>query len=158
MCWLIQYGYTASPEWDSCKLVVRSRGTKGDPIKIGNVDRTPRETLEERLEETPNNARCFAQGWSLICWPILESLMGTTYGTKELGLCSNGDACQAGAWGLYIGFCIGYILNLVWPYLDKIKSDPAGKKYSGIQYTYTTVLVRLLILVTGESNDGVLGF
>jgi hypothetical protein len=30
---------------------------KGDQIKIGPADRTPRETLEERLEETPSNAR-----------------------------------------------------------------------------------------------------
>jgi hypothetical protein len=33
----------------------------------GYVDRFSRETLEERLEETPSNARCFAQGSSLMC-------------------------------------------------------------------------------------------
>jgi hypothetical protein len=68
--------------------------TKGDPIKIGPADRTPRETLEKRLEKTPSNARCFAHGSSLLCWPILKSLMR--------------HACQAGAWGRYIGFCLGY--------------------------------------------------
>jgi hypothetical protein len=41
-------------------------------------------------------------------WPILESLMGTAHGTEELGLCSHGHACQAGAQGRYIGFCLGY--------------------------------------------------
>ena len=40
--------------------------TKGDPIKIGATDRTSRETLEERLDKTPSNALCFAQGSSLM--------------------------------------------------------------------------------------------
>jgi hypothetical protein len=40
---------------------------KGKPIQIGYVDRISRETLEKRLEKTPNNARCFAQGSSLMC-------------------------------------------------------------------------------------------
>jgi hypothetical protein len=43
------------------------RLTKGKKLKIGAADRTPRETLEERLEKTPSNARCFAQGTSLMC-------------------------------------------------------------------------------------------
>jgi hypothetical protein len=30
--------------------------------------------------------------------------MGTTQGAEELGLCPHGLACQAGAWGHYIGF------------------------------------------------------
>jgi hypothetical protein len=34
--------------------------------------------------------------------------MGTTHGAEELGLCPNGLACQAGAWGRYAGFCLGY--------------------------------------------------
>ena len=34
--------------------------------------------------------------------------MGTAHGAEELGLCSHGHACQAGAWGRYIGFCLGY--------------------------------------------------
>ena len=34
--------------------------------------------------------------------------MGTAHGAEELGLCPHGLACQAGAWGLYIGFCLGY--------------------------------------------------
>jgi hypothetical protein len=37
--------------------------TKGIKKKIDPADRTPRETLEKRLEETPSNARCFAQGF-----------------------------------------------------------------------------------------------
>jgi hypothetical protein len=34
--------------------------------------------------------------------------MDTAYGAEELGLCPHGLACQAGAWGRYIGFCLGY--------------------------------------------------
>jgi hypothetical protein len=34
--------------------------------------------------------------------------MSTTQGAEELGLCPHGLACQAGAWGRYIGFCLGY--------------------------------------------------
>jgi hypothetical protein len=41
--------------------------TKGEPVKIDTADRTPRETVEERLEKTPSHARCFAHGSSLMC-------------------------------------------------------------------------------------------
>jgi hypothetical protein len=34
--------------------------------------------------------------------------MGTAHGAEELGLCLHGLACRAGAWGHYIGFCLGY--------------------------------------------------
>jgi hypothetical protein len=34
--------------------------------------------------------------------------MGTAHGAEELGLCSHGLACQAGTWGRYMGFCLGY--------------------------------------------------
>jgi hypothetical protein len=34
--------------------------------------------------------------------------MGTAHGADELGLYPHGLACQAGAWGRYIGFCLGY--------------------------------------------------
>jgi hypothetical protein len=34
--------------------------------------------------------------------------MGTAHGADELGLCPHGLACQAGPWGRYIGFCLGY--------------------------------------------------
>jgi hypothetical protein len=44
-----------------------------------------------------------------MCLSILESLMGTTHGAEELGLCPHGLAYQAGAWGRYIVD----ILNLV---------------------------------------------
>jgi hypothetical protein len=71
----------------------------GDRLKIDPADRTPRETLEERLETTPGTARCFAQGSSLMCWLILEIIMGTAHGAEELGLCPHGHACQAGARG-----------------------------------------------------------
>jgi hypothetical protein len=49
--------------------------------------------------------------------------MGTAHGTEELGLCSHGLAyCPGRPLGpLHRG------LLRIWPYLDKIKSDPAGK-------------------------------
>ena len=34
--------------------------------------------------------------------------MGTAHGAEELGLCPHGLACQAGAWGRYLGLCLGY--------------------------------------------------
>ena len=82
--------------------------TKGKQIQIGYVDRFSRETLEKRLEKTPSNARCFAQGSSLMCWSILESLMGIAHGAEELRSCPHGLASQAGAWGHNIGLCLGY--------------------------------------------------
>ena len=81
--------------------------TKGDQLKIGYVDRMSRETLEKRLEKTPSNAHCFAQGSSSMCWPILEGPMGTTQDAEELGMCAHGYDCRAGARGCYIGFCLG---------------------------------------------------
>ena len=50
--------------------------------------------------------------------------MGTAHGAEELGLCSgdHGLACQAGAWGRYIGFCLGY-----GHIRTNFKSGPAGK-------------------------------
>jgi hypothetical protein len=48
--------------------------------------------------------------------------MSTAHGVEELGLCSHGHACQAGASGRYIGFCLGY--GHIW---TKIKSGPVGK-------------------------------
>jgi hypothetical protein len=48
--------------------------------------------------------------------------MGTAHGAEELGLCPHALACQAGAWGRYQA-----VLPRIWPYLDEIKSDPAGK-------------------------------
>jgi hypothetical protein len=49
--------------------------------------------------------------------------MGTTYGAEELGLCYHGLACQAGAWGRYIGFCIGY--GHIWKIQTSEKYLPA---------------------------------
>ena len=34
--------------------------------------------------------------------------MSTTHGVEEPSLCSHGHACQADAWGRYIGLCVGY--------------------------------------------------
>jgi hypothetical protein len=58
MLLLVGYRYTA--------VFFKKYDTKGETIKIGTADRTPRERLEERLEKTPSNARCFAQGFSLM--------------------------------------------------------------------------------------------
>ena len=53
--------------------------------------------------------------------------MGTAHGAEELGLCRHRLACQAGAWGRYIGFCLGY--GHIWkPYyeldLEKYSARP----------------------------------
>jgi hypothetical protein len=50
--------------------------------------------------------------------------MGTANGAEELGLCPHGLACQAGAWGRYIGFCLGY--GHIW----KIPTNKGRQKYS----------------------------
>ena len=49
--------------------------------------------------------------------------MGTAHGAEELGLCPHGLACQAGAWGRYIGFCLGY--GHIW----KIQTNKGRQKY-----------------------------
>jgi hypothetical protein len=58
-------------EYATCKklptAVTQPYSTKGILFQIGPADRFSRETLEKRLEETPSNARCFAQGSSLMC-------------------------------------------------------------------------------------------
>jgi hypothetical protein len=51
--------------------------------------------------------------------------MGTTHGAEELGLCPHGLACQAGAWGHYIGFCLGYYGRSIW----KIQTNNGRQKY-----------------------------
>ena len=50
--------------------------------------------------------------------------MSTAHGAEELGLCSHVHACQAGAWGRYIGFCLGY--GHIW----KIQTIEGRQKYS----------------------------
>ena len=50
--------------------------------------------------------------------------MGTAHGAEELGLCSRGRACQACAWGRYIGDCRGY--GHIW----KIQTNKGRQKYS----------------------------
>jgi hypothetical protein len=67
---MISIGFSLPVFWGT--KAGRSHGesvlnTKGILFQIGYVDRFSRETLEERLEETPSNARCFAQGSSLMC-------------------------------------------------------------------------------------------
>ena len=49
--------------------------------------------------------------------------MGTAHGAEELELCPHGLACQAGAWGRYIGFCLGY--GHIW----KIQTNKGRQKY-----------------------------
>jgi hypothetical protein len=76
-----------------CYTHIEILNSKGNELKIDIANRTSRETLEERLEKTPSNAPCFAQGLSLMCLPILESLMGTEHGAEELSLCAHGLVC-----------------------------------------------------------------
>jgi hypothetical protein len=58
--------------------------------------------------------------------------MGTAHGAEELGLCPHGLACPAGAWGRYIGFCLG---ARIWPYLAKNKKWSDLEKYSAMPIT-----------------------
>jgi hypothetical protein len=57
--------------------------------------------------------------------------MGTAHGAEELGLCPHGLACQAGAWGRYIGFCLGY--GHIW----KIQTIETRQKYFAAPITLT---------------------
>jgi hypothetical protein len=65
--------------------------------------------------------------------------MGTTHGAEELGLCPHGLACQAGPWGRYIGFYLGY--GHIW----KIQYWEGRQKYSAKPIT----LARDEILTNG---------
>jgi hypothetical protein len=47
--------------------------------------------------------------------------MGTAHSGEELDLCSHELACQAGAWGRHIRFCLGF--GHIW----KSKQLKAGK-------------------------------
>jgi hypothetical protein len=69
--------------------------------------------------------------------------MGTTHGAKELGFCPHGLACQAGAWGHYIGFCLGY--GHMW----KIQTSNGRQKYSArpITLSYDGILTNGLLPV-----------
>jgi hypothetical protein len=55
--------------------------------------------------------------------------MGTAHGAEELGLCPHGLACQAAAWGRYVGFCLGY--GHIW----KIQTNKGRQKYSACRIT-----------------------
>jgi hypothetical protein len=50
--------------------------------------------------------------------------MGTAHGAEELGPCPHGLASQAGPWGRYIGFYLGY--GHIW----KIQTNKGRQKYS----------------------------
>jgi hypothetical protein len=64
--------------------------------------------------------------------------MGTAHGTEELGLYSHGLACQASAWGHYIGFCLRYFFFLGYGHIwTQIKSGLAGKKILRGSYVVT---------------------
>jgi hypothetical protein len=53
--------------------------------------------------------------------------MGTAHGAEELGLCPHGLACQAGAWGRYIGFRLGY--GHIWK-IQTSNSSNGRQKYA----------------------------
>jgi hypothetical protein len=105
-----------------------TKQTKGVILKIDYRIWCAREMLQKRLNKTPSNARCFAQGSSLTCWPILEGSMGTADGAEELGLCSHGHACQADAWGHHHRVMPKF---RIWPYLKNPNKPGKGQqKYS----------------------------
>jgi hypothetical protein len=69
--------------------------------------------------------------------------MGTAHGAEELGLCPHGLACQAGAWGRYIGFCLGY--GHIWKTyyeLDLVK--------------YSAMPIMIFLLVHHKDHDDIL--
>ena len=96
---------------------------KGNQLKLDLTDWTPRETLEERLEKTSSDTRCFAQGSSLICCPILESLI-YRYHTWGRG------AGPVLPWACLPGRRPGLlhrVLPRIWPYFEKRLIEKAGK-------------------------------
>jgi hypothetical protein len=69
--------------------------------------------------------------------------MGTAHGAEELGLCPHGLAYQAGAWGRYIGFCLGY------GHIRKIQTNNGRQKYSArpITLSHDGILTNNLLRV-----------
>ena len=67
--------------------------------------------------------------------------MGTAHGAEELGLCPHGLACQAGASGRYVGFCLGY--GHIW----KIQTIEGRQKYSAklITLAHDEILTNLFL-------------
>ena len=71
--------------------------------------------------------------------------MGTAHGAEELGLCPHGLACQAGAWGRYLGLCLGY--GHIW----RGKRKKAWQKYSArlITVEHDEILTNRFLHVKG---------
>jgi hypothetical protein len=76
-------------------------------------------------------------------WPILEGHMGIAHGAEELGLCSHGLACQAGAWGRYIGF---RLRNSIWDRSDFARLDLVRCSYAVIYSEICNAVTRQSIL------------
>jgi hypothetical protein len=110
-------------------------------LKFGRADRTPRETLQKRLEKTPSNARYFTHVSSLMC-------MGIAHGAEELGLCFHGLACQTNPCGRH-----PRVMPRMWPYLDKNQKWSGRQKYSFCEATVVT-LSHDEILTTGFLRVG----
>ena len=72
--------------------------------------------------------------------------MGTAHGAEELGLCSHGLACQAGAWGRYI--VLGF-LPRIWPYLGGEYYELNMEKYSArpITLSHDGILTNVFLCV-----------
>jgi hypothetical protein len=68
--------------------------------------------------------------------------MGTVHVAQELGLRSRGLARQAGAWGRYIGFCLGY--GHIW----KILTNKGLQLYSArpITFPHDKILTNRILL------------
>ena len=73
--------------------------------------------------------------------------MGTAHGAEELGLCPHGLACQAGARGRYIGFCLGY--GHIW----KIQTSIGRQKYfaAPITLAHDEILTNGFFPLKGET-------
>ena len=110
--------------------------TKGNQLKIDLTDWTPRETLEKRLEKTPSNARRFAQDSSLMCCPILESLIyryhtwGRGAGPVLPWACLPGRRPEP----------LHRVLPGLWPYFEKRLFEKAGKNILRVPYKLYPVM------------------
>ena len=73
--------------------------------------------------------------------------MGTAHGANELGLRPHGLACQAGAWGRYMGFC------LVYGHIWKIRTSDGRQKYYAMPITLSNDGIFDKLFVACEAWD-----
>jgi hypothetical protein len=75
--------------------------------------------------------------------------MGTTHGAEELGLCPHGLAYQAGAWGRYVGFCLGY--GHIWKTYYEFELDLEKYYAKPITLAHDEILTNQFLLLNRET-------